>query len=95
MFARVSTYSGEGDALVEGFSDQTDAIEQVEGFERAYLLVDREKGKAISITFWASESALEQSAEQANRMREEATSPSGGSIESVESYEVAITAAST
>ena len=91
MVARVSTYSGDPDALVDGFGGQADAIERIEGFERAYLLVDRDANRAISITFWDSLAALESSAEQANRMREQATSPSGGSIDSVESYEVAMT----
>jgi heme-degrading monooxygenase HmoA len=94
MVARVSTYSGDGDALVEGFSGQTEALEQVDGFEKAYFLVDREKGRAVSITFWSSESALQESAARADQMREEATGPSGASIDSVDSYEVAITVGS-
>ncbi len=92
MFARVSTYQGDADGLVEGFSGQTDALEQVDGFEGAYFLVDRQSGKAMSVTLWESEAAMKESAERANRMREEATQPSGAAIQSVEGYEVAITA---
>jgi heme-degrading monooxygenase HmoA len=92
MFARVSTYQGEAEDLVEGFSGQTDALEKVDGFDGAYFLIDRQSGKAMSVTLWESEAAMKESAEQANRMREEATQPSGASIQSVEGYEVAITA---
>jgi hypothetical protein len=46
----------------------------------------------MSITLWESETAMRESAERADRMREEATEPSGASIQSVEGYEVAITA---
>ncbi len=92
MFARVSGYQGDAEGLVEGFSGQTDALEQVDGFKAAYFLVDRENGKAMSVTLWESETAMRESAERANRMREEATEPSGASIQSVEGYEVAITA---
>lgn len=90
MFARVSTYGGASDDLVAGFEGATDPLRQIEGFEGAYLLVDRAGGKAMSITLWESEQALEASVERANQLREEATSPAGISIESVDHYEVAI-----
>ena len=91
MHARVSTYKGEADDLVKGFDSVTAALEEVDGFEKAYFLVDREGGNGISITFWESEDALNASVERANQMREEATDQAGASIESVDHYEVALT----
>ena len=43
---------------------------------------------------WESADALEASAERAHRMRTQATEPADATIESVESYEVVLTAES-
>ncbi len=91
MHARVSTYKGEADELVKGFDSVTGPLEQMDGFSRAYFLVDRAAGTGMSITLWESEDALNASVERANQMREEATDKAGGSIESVDHYEVALT----
>lgn len=91
MFARVSTYSGEADQLVQGFESARDELQQIAGFSQAYFCVDRANGKGLTVTLWESEQALEASAGQANRLREQATQPSGATIDSVQHYEVAIT----
>jgi hypothetical protein len=90
MHARVSTYEGDAEQLRQGFDAQTDELSKVDGFERAYFLLG-EGGKAMTITLWEFKEALDASAEAANRMRSAATEPSGGTIGSVENYEVAIT----
>jgi hypothetical protein len=46
----------------------------------------------MSITRWESEEALTASAERAHKMRTRATEPADASIESVECYEVVLTA---
>ena len=91
MFARVSTYSGEADQLVQGFESARDELQQIDGFSQAYFCVDRANGKWLTVTLWESEQALEASTGQANRLREQATQPSGATIDSVQHYEVAIT----
>lgn len=91
MHARVSTYEGEAEELVKGFDSVTGDLEQLDGFAKAYFLVDRAGGKGISITLWESEDALNASVERANQMREEATDRAGASIQSVDHYEVALT----
>ncbi len=93
MHARVSTYSfdaSRADELVSAFESGLGAIEDEEGMEGAYLLVDRASGKALTMTLWASEEALTASAPSADNARSEATTRAGGSIDSVESYEVAL-----
>jgi heme-degrading monooxygenase HmoA len=85
----VSTYEGDAGSLREGFERATDPLRQIEGFERAYFLIG-DGGKAMSITLWESRDALEASAEAANQLRDDATQPSGATIASVDSYEVAI-----
>lgn len=92
MHARVSTYTGEAERLLEGFQGATGPLEKIEGFSQAYFLVDRANGKAISITIWETEDALLASAAKADELRKGATEPSGGTIDSVEHYDVAVTA---
>jgi heme-degrading monooxygenase HmoA len=93
MHARVSTYrfdpSG-ADELVSAFESGIGAIEDEEGMQGAYLLVDRTSGKAMTMTLWESEGALTASAAAADRIRSGATESARGTIESVESYEVAL-----
>jgi heme-degrading monooxygenase HmoA len=92
MHARVSTYTGEAEALLDGFQAATAPLESIEGFSQAYFLVDRTKNRAMSITIWESEDALLASAARADELRKGATEPSGATIESVEHYEIALTA---
>jgi heme-degrading monooxygenase HmoA len=92
MHARVSTYGGDADRLVEGFRSVTEQLEQMDGFSHAYFLFDRGGGKAMSITIWDSEEALNASVSKADELRQQGTQTGGGSIESVEHYEIGLTA---
>ena len=65
---------------------------QLEGFERAYFLTDSAGGRAMTVTLWDSAAAMEASAEWASKAREHAAHESGGTVESICSYEVALTA---
>jgi heme-degrading monooxygenase HmoA len=91
MFARVATYSGDADELVRGFDSAREDLARMEGFSNAYFCVDRASGKALTMTLWESEEALEASAERAHQLRTQATQPSGATTESVTHYEVALT----
>jgi heme-degrading monooxygenase HmoA len=91
MFARVSTYTGDPEELVRGFENAREDLQRIAGFGQAYFCVDRAGGKGLTITLWNDEQALEASAEQARQLRSRATEPSGGTVESVQQYEVALT----
>jgi heme-degrading monooxygenase HmoA len=91
MFARVSTYRGDGDRLLQGFADVTGPLEAIDGFSRAYFMVDRENGKGLSITVWESEEALNASAAKADELRSRGAEAGGATIESVEHYEIGMT----
>jgi heme-degrading monooxygenase HmoA len=91
MHARVSTYEGDPDKLVQGFDSVRTAFGEMDGFSKAYFLVDRSGGRAISITLWDSEDALNASVERANQMRDKATDQADASTQSVDHYEVALT----
>jgi heme-degrading monooxygenase HmoA len=91
MFARVSTYRGDGDRLLEGFADVTEPLQAMDGFSRAYFLVDRENRKGLSITVWDSEEAMNASAAKADELRSKGAAAGGAEIESVEHYEIGLT----
>ena len=93
MHARVSHYDvagGRADDAIKALEDARDAIQQMQGFQRAMLLVDRGGGKAITITFWDSEDSLRATAEQANQVRQQAADTGGLSVRAVDAYEVAM-----
>ncbi len=93
MHARVGTYAGAADQLDEAtrnFERDSEAVAALEGFEGAYLLVDRGNGRALTVTLWSNEDAVAASAQRADEIRAQATGPAGVSIESVEIYEVAV-----
>jgi hypothetical protein len=92
MFARVATYSGDPDELVRGFDRSLEELAKLEGFSHAYFGVDRSSDRAMSMTLWETEAALEGSAESAQRLRSEAAEPSGGTIDTVTHFEIALTA---
>ena len=92
MLARISVYRGSPDRIDEairyGQEQILPRLEQMEGFEEAYFLVDRLSGKALSITLWESEEAMRASEEAASQLRSESAEAAGETVESVERYEV-------
>jgi heme-degrading monooxygenase HmoA len=75
MFASVSTYQGPPDQIDDGLryaqENIVPSLQEVEGFEGVYLLVDRQSGKVLTITLWETEAALRASEEEANQLRGE------------------------
>jgi len=93
MVTRVSTYAGAADRLddfVRGLEQNMWALRETGGFAGAYMLVDRETGDAITLTFWDSREAEGETAEQASRWRQEAARSTEHAVESVAIFEVAV-----
>jgi heme-degrading monooxygenase HmoA len=89
MHARLSTYqTDDPEGLITGFEGVTGELEKMDGFSHAYFLVDRETGKAASITIWESEDALNESVAKADELRQRGAQPSGASIKSVDHFEI-------
>ena len=96
MHARVSTYQGPPNVTQEQVdeADRYDrenvlpAARQMEGFKGAIALLDRQSGKALSVTLWESEQAMRASEEDANRLRQESAEAANETVENVERYEV-------
>lgn len=79
------------DELVKAFDSVTDHLKELEGSSKACFLVDHAGGRAMSITLWESEDALNASLERADQMPEKATGAAGASIQSFDHFEVALT----
>jgi hypothetical protein len=91
MHARVSYYDiGDADTAVKGFESQVDTVTQIEGNKGLMFFVDRSGGKAITIVFYDTEERLQETMEQANRIRQQAADAAGASVRGVEHYEVAL-----
>ncbi len=95
MYARVSTFEGiradHVDEVVRVAREEfIPAAKQSGGFEGMYILANRERGKALSVTLWSSKEAMHASEEQANRTRQEAAHDALGRVTKVERYEVVL-----
>ena len=98
MHARVSTYQGPPNLTQQQVEemDRYDRenilppVRQMEGFKGAIALLDRQSGKALSVTLWESEQAMRASEEDANRLRQESAEAANETVENVERYEVTI-----
>ena len=91
MYARVSTYTGDPDKLVEVFQVATEGLKQLPGQAGAYFCVDREGRTALTMTLWETEEALDTSVDGANQLRSQAIQGANAQVESVTHYEVAVT----
>jgi heme-degrading monooxygenase HmoA len=92
MLARVARYEVASDRIndaVTAFGDAAKEIEQLDGFAGGWVLVDHEDGRTMTVTLWANPAALENSERTAGKLRREAAETVGGSVLSVEKFEVA------
>ena len=92
MLARVARYefeAGRIDAAVQAFGEAATQVEQLDGFAGGYVLVDPEDGRTMTVTLWDNHAALEQSESVARGLRNSAAEAVGGSVLSVEKFDVA------
>ena len=92
MLARVARYEVDPNRLddaVSAFGDAAKEIETLDGFAGGFVLVDHEDGHTMTVTLWDNSAALENSERAAEKARREAASSVGGSVLSVEKFEVA------
>jgi heme-degrading monooxygenase HmoA len=92
MFARVSTYEGRPEQLDEmhheGVEHILPALEMQDGYSGGLVLADRQSGKVLALTLWESEQAMDATEEASQWLRIFSAESSGGTICSVERYEV-------
>lgn len=92
MFARVARYEVPEDRIddaIENFRKAAAELEQLDGLEGGYVLVDRDNSTAITLTLWESRAALDASEVRASRVRQTAIGEAGGSVQAVDRGEVA------
>jgi heme-degrading monooxygenase HmoA len=94
VHARVSILEGPPDKIDEGLrylrEEVQPAWETDPGFRGAIVLNDRQRGKTLSVTFWAREEDMHAMEEDANRVRSKLAERTGQEIASVERYEVGL-----
>jgi heme-degrading monooxygenase HmoA len=92
MLARVARYEVDSDRIddaVNAFGEAAKEIEALAGFAGGYVLVDHEDGRTMTVTLWDNLAALENSERAAGKARREAATSVGGSVLSVEKFEIA------
>ena len=92
MLARVARYEVDStriDDAVAAFGDAAKELEGLDGFAGGWVLVDHEDGRTMTVTLWNNFAALENSERTAGKLRREAAGAVGGSVLSVEKFEVA------
>ena len=91
MIGRVSTFRGSPEQLEEGFRIYREQVSpwlrDAAGFRGWLGLLDRENGKAIAISFWATRENA-QSAGAGAAIRDEVAATVGTPLESADFFEV-------
>jgi heme-degrading monooxygenase HmoA len=92
MFARVSTYEGRPEQLDEmhheGLEHVLPALEMQDGFSGGLVLADRQSGKFLVVTLWESDQAMDATEDASHWLRIFGAESGGGTISSVQRYEV-------
>ena len=89
MYARATTLRASPEDVqeqIDHYQEGIQSVREISGNRGAFLLVDRSVGKAISVTLWESDEAMQASRKRADELRQQAQESPG---ESVDEYEVA------
>jgi hypothetical protein len=93
VHARSTTVRAQQASIDDGIAHLRDeampALMQLDGFVGLSMMVDRESGRCIATSAWASEDAMRESAAQVGPIRSRAAEILGGSGE-VEEWEIAV-----
>lgn len=94
MHARVTTLEGSPERFDEGTRHVRERVlpqlKQMDGFKGFIALGDRQSGKLLGVALWESEEALRATEEAVSRVRSGAADATGGTVASVEQYEVTV-----
>ena len=79
------------DDVVRQFQEEAlPRYREIPGYRGFKLLVDREGGKALGVSFWETEEGISQSDELGARTRQSMAETGGGTAQTREVWEVAI-----
>jgi heme-degrading monooxygenase HmoA len=94
MHARLTTLEAPPDRMDDAtrFTQEQvlPQLQQLDGFKGFIVLSDRGSGKLRGVAFWESEEALRATEEAASRIRGGVAEATGGTVASVENYEVSV-----
>ncbi len=94
MYARLTTIEGAPDKMDEAtrhVEEQTlPQLQKMDGFKGFVALGDRNSGRLVGVTFWEDEEALQATEQEASGVRSGAAEAVGGTVASVEQYEVVV-----
>jgi hypothetical protein len=92
MHARVTMFEGSPEQIETGVrvyrEDVIPWLRDAEGFRGWIVLLDREAGRSIGLTFWTNAEAARDREESGATLRDEVAEAVGASMRSLEIYEV-------
>jgi hypothetical protein len=92
MVSRVTTFEGSPEQLEEGVRIFTENVlpwlRDATGFRGWIALLDRDRSRALGLTFWASEEAAEDGAASGGPLRDEIAANVGALMQTMDLYEV-------
>jgi heme-degrading monooxygenase HmoA len=91
MLARVARYEvppDRCDEAVDAFLDSAKEIAAMDGFQNGYVFVDSETGETMTVVFWQSHAAADNSATHAATARRRAITAVDGEVQSVQAFDV-------
>src|SRR5918998_1233751 len=94
MYARLTTIEGAPDKMDEAtrhVQEQTlPQLQKMDGFKGFIALGDRNSGRLVGVAFWEDEDALRATEQEVSGVRSGAADAVGGTVASVEQYEVVV-----
>ena len=98
MHARVTRIRGDAARMEAGarwFQEELlPQLETMDGYSDGMLMIDRDHGECLAVTFWETPEALRASEARAEEMRTAGANQLEGAIAMVERFEVAVQASS-
>lgn len=92
MYGRMTRIQGSPDAIEKGVAsfekDVSSPASQLPGFQGIVLMVNRETGEAISVSYWQDEAALKATEPVSVRMRSEVAESTGTTVTEVSTGEI-------
>lgn len=93
MFARVTTFEGSPESIEEGVRVFRTVLvpwfREATGFRGFVVLVDREHGRALGVSFWTSEETMRDPAAGGGHLRDDLAATVGTLMRGLDYYEVA------
>ena len=94
MFARVTTFEGPAERLEAGVrvfrEDVVPWLRDATGFRGWIVLLDREDGRSLGLTFWATREVAEDLGASGAALRDEVAASVGAAMQTLDIYEVAL-----